>query len=130
MLKGFRAVGSEQPQGAGEGSGAVLGEQGPVVVRHDHGSSVWSWRECLAGAGRSALLPPLPQLLPLVDDLHYAPAGHHRRAVTAALQVFAFGVSAEGVGEGGEFTRRLLPGPFHPTTMVDYCDSASGHHDD
>ena len=23
---------------------------------------------------------------------------------------------------GGEFTRRLLLGPFHPTAKIDYCD--------
>jgi hypothetical protein len=35
---------------------------------------------------------------------------------------FTFDVSAEEMGEGGEFTRRLLLGPFHPTTRIDYCD--------
>ena len=39
-----------------------------------------------------------------------------------ALQEFTFDVSAEEMGEGGEFTRRLLLGPFHPTTRIDYCD--------
>lgn len=44
--------------------------------------------------------------------------GHQLRPV----QEFTFDVSAEEIGEGGEFTRRLLPGPFHPTTKIDYCD--------
>ena len=39
-----------------------------------------------------------------------------------ALKEFTFDVSAEEMGEGGEFTRRLLLGPFHPTTKIDYCD--------
>jgi hypothetical protein len=30
--------------------------------------------------------------------------------------------------EGGEFTRRLLTGPFHPTSKVDYCDPTGDHH--
>lgn len=38
------------------------------------------------------------------------------------LQEFTFDVSAEEMGEDGEFTRRLLLGPFHPTTKIDYCD--------
>jgi hypothetical protein len=46
------------------------------------------------------------------------PAGQQLRA----LQEFTFDVSAEEMGEGGEFTRRLLLGPFHPTTKIDYCD--------
>ena len=42
------------------------------------------------------------------------------------MQEFAFDVSAEEMGEGGEFTRRLLLGPFHPTTKIDYCDLSDG----
>lgn len=38
------------------------------------------------------------------------------------MQQFTFDVSAEEIAEGGEFARRLLPGPFHPTSKVDYCD--------
>jgi hypothetical protein len=38
------------------------------------------------------------------------------------MQEFTFDVSAEEMGEGGEFTRQLLLGPFHPTTEIDYCD--------
>jgi hypothetical protein len=59
-----------------------------------------------------------------------------RRPVTIAgvqlrpMQEFTFDVSAEEMAEGGEFTRRLLTGPFHTTTKVDYCDPTSGHHDD
>jgi hypothetical protein len=51
-----------------------------------------------------------------------------RRRVTIAgqrlrpMQEFTFDVSAEEMGEGGEFTRRLLLGPFHPTTKIDYCN--------
>jgi hypothetical protein len=39
-----------------------------------------------------------------------------------SMQQFTFDVSAEEMAEGGEFVRRLLPGPFHPTDEVDYCD--------
>ena len=51
-----------------------------------------------------------------------------RRPVTIAgqplrpMQEFTFDVSAEEMPEGGEFTRRVLTGPFHPTNKVDYCD--------
>jgi hypothetical protein len=45
-------------------------------------------------------------------------AGRHLRP----MQQFTFDVSAEEMAEGGEFVRRLLPGPFHPTDEVDYCD--------
>jgi hypothetical protein len=51
-----------------------------------------------------------------------------RRRVTIAgqrlrpVQEFTFDVSAEEMGEGGEFTRQLLLGPFHPTSEIDYCD--------
>jgi len=38
------------------------------------------------------------------------------------MQEFIFDVSAEEMAEGGEFVRRLMLGPFHPTTEVDYCD--------
>jgi hypothetical protein len=53
-------------------------------------------------------------------------AGQHLRP----MQEFTFDVSAEEMAEGGEFTRRLVTGPFHPTNKVDYCDPTSGHHDD
>jgi hypothetical protein len=55
-----------------------------------------------------------------------------RRPVTIAgqrlrpMQQFTFDVSAEEMAEGGQFTRRLLPGPFHTTSQVDYCDPESG----
>jgi hypothetical protein len=42
------------------------------------------------------------------------------------MQQFTFDVSAEEMAEGGQFTRRLLPGPFHTTSQVDYCDPMSG----
>lgn len=51
-----------------------------------------------------------------------------RRPVTIAgqrlrqMQQFTFDVSAEEMAEGGQFIRRLLPGPFHDTSEVDYCD--------
>lgn len=35
---------------------------------------------------------------------------------------FTLDVSAEEVGRGEPFVRRLLRGPFHPTDEVDYCD--------
>lgn len=38
------------------------------------------------------------------------------------MRQFAFDVSAEEIAEGGEFVRRLMLGPFHPTSKVDYCD--------
>jgi hypothetical protein len=41
------------------------------------------------------------------------------------MQQFTFDVSAEGIAEGGQFVRRLLLGPFHPTSKVDYCDPAA-----
>lgn len=47
-------------------------------------------------------------------------AGRHLRP----MQEFAFDVSAEEMAEGGEFTRQLIVGPFHPTDEVDYCDPA------
>jgi hypothetical protein len=49
------------------------------------------------------------------------------------MQEFTFDVSAEEMPEGGEFTRRLLTGPFHPTSKIDYCDPTgdgqAGHRD-
>lgn len=54
-----------------------------------------------------------------IDGKHLRPA-----------QQFTFDVSAEELAEGGEFVRRLLPGPFHPTSKVDYCDPAADHDDD
>jgi hypothetical protein len=44
------------------------------------------------------------------------------------MQEFTFDVSAEEMPEGGEFARRLLTGPFHPTSKVDYCDPTGDHH--
>jgi len=38
------------------------------------------------------------------------------------MQEFTLDVSAEEMPEGGPFTRRLLAGPFHSTSKVDYCD--------
>jgi len=49
-------------------------------------------------------------------------AGQHLRP----MQEFTFDVSAEEMGKGGEFTRQLLLGPFHPTTRIDYCDPSDG----
>jgi hypothetical protein len=46
------------------------------------------------------------------------------------MQEFIFDVSAEEMGEGGEFTRRLVLGPFHRTDRIDYCDPAGSHDDD
>ena len=40
-------------------------------------------------------------------------------------QGFTFDVSAEEMADGGQLTRRLLPGPFHTTTNVD-CDPSGG----
>ncbi len=48
-------------------------------------------------------------------------AGHQLRP----MQEFTFDVSAEEMAEGGQFTRRLLVGPFHPTSEIDYCDPAA-----
>ena len=54
-----------------------------------------------------------------------------RRPVTIAgqrlrpMQQFTYDVSAEEIAGGGQFTRRLLPGPFHPTSKVDYCDPSA-----
>ena len=45
-------------------------------------------------------------------------AGQHLRQ----MQQFTFDVSAEEMAEGGQFIRRVLPGPFHDTSEVDYCD--------
>ncbi len=51
-----------------------------------------------------------------------------RRPVTIAgkplrpMQQFTLDVSAEEMAERGEFARRLVLGPFHPTSEVDYCD--------
>jgi hypothetical protein len=41
------------------------------------------------------------------------------------MQEFAFDVSAEEMADGGQFTRRLLAGTFHPTSEIDYCDPAA-----
>jgi hypothetical protein len=51
-----------------------------------------------------------------------------RRPVTIAgqrlrpMQQFTYDVSAEEIAEGGQFVRRLVLGPFHPTSTVDYCN--------
>jgi len=44
------------------------------------------------------------------------------------LQQFTLDVSAEEMPETGAFVRRLLPGPFHPSSEVDYCDPAADSH--
>jgi hypothetical protein len=41
-----------------------------------------------------------------------------------------FDVSGEELAEGGPFVRRIVLGPFQPTSEVDYCDPEGGHHDD
>jgi len=45
------------------------------------------------------------------------------------LEQFTFDVSAEELGEGGEFVRRILVGRFSPTEEVDYCLPGQGHDD-
>lgn len=40
------------------------------------------------------------------------------------MEEFVYDVSAEEMAKGGEFTRQLIVGPFHPTDEVDYCDPA------
>jgi hypothetical protein len=42
------------------------------------------------------------------------------------MQEFTLDVSAEEMPEGGPFTHRLLAGPFHSTSKVDYCDREGG----
>ena len=52
-----------------------------------------------------------------------------RRPVTIAgramqpMQEFAFDVSAEDMAGGGEFIRRLVPGPFHSSNLADHYGS-------
>lgn len=46
------------------------------------------------------------------------------------MEQFALDVSAEEMAENGTFVRRLVTGPFSPTTKVDYCDPEAGGHDD
>ena len=48
----------------------------------------------------------------------------------AVPQQFTFDVSGEELTEGGSFVRRILLGPFTPTSEVDYCDPAGGGHHD
>jgi hypothetical protein len=67
----------------------------------------------------------------------WSPIYQVRRPITiggrrlATPQQFTFDVSGEEMAEGGAFVRRILPGPFQPTSEVDYCDPTSeGHHDD
>ena len=44
---------------------------------------------------------------------------------------FTLDVSAEQIPETGQFVRRIVVGPFAPTTKIDYCNpTAAGHHDD
>lgn len=63
----------------------------------------------------------------------WSPVYQVRQPVTIAgqklrpMQEFAFDVSAEEMGEGGEFTRRLVTGPFQHAGKVDYCDPSEGH---
>ena len=46
-------------------------------------------------------------------------------------QQFTFDVSGEELADGGAFVRRIVLGPFTPTTEVDYCDPTGGdHHND
>ena len=45
-------------------------------------------------------------------------------------QQFTVDVSAEEVPETGEFVRRIVTGPFSPTTKIDYCDPDASGHDD
>jgi hypothetical protein len=45
-------------------------------------------------------------------------------------QQFTVDVSAEEVPETGEFVRRIVTGPFSPTTKIDYCDPDAGGHED
>lgn len=40
----------------------------------------------------------------------------------SAMEQFVFDVSAEEISEGGKFQRRIVRGPFHGTSEVDYCD--------
>lgn len=47
-----------------------------------------------------------------------------------AMQQFALEVSAEEMPETGTFVRRVVVGPFTPTSSVDYCDPTQGGHDD
>jgi hypothetical protein len=42
---------------------------------------------------------------------------------------FTFDVSAKEMAEGGQFIRRLLLGPFHPTTKLDHCDPTGADDD-
>jgi len=67
----------------------------------------------------------------------WSPIYQVRRPVTingqklSVPQQFTFDVSGEELAEGGPFVRRIVLGPFHSTTKVDYCDpAAGGHHDD
>jgi hypothetical protein len=47
------------------------------------------------------------------------------------LQQFTYDVSAEEMGEGGQFKREIVVANFEPTHRVDYCDpTEGGHHDD
>ena len=46
------------------------------------------------------------------------------------LEEFTYDVSAEEVAAGGAFKRAILTGPFHTTDEIDFCDPASGGHDD
>lgn len=56
---------------------------------------------------------------------------HPLKVLGRRLQVgeqFTLDVSAEEIPETGQFVRRIVTGPFAPTTKIDYCDpSAEGH---
>ena len=47
------------------------------------------------------------------------------------LQQFTLDVTAEEMGEGGQFKREVVVANFEPTHRIDCCDpAAGGHHDD
>lgn len=46
------------------------------------------------------------------------------------MEQFALDVSAEEMAETGTFVRRLVTGPFSPTSKIDYCDPEAGGDDD
>jgi hypothetical protein len=52
--------------------------------------------------------------------------GHsHNRPAGAGQAGRTFDVSAEEMAAGGQFTRQLLTGPFHPTSEINNCDPAA-----
>lgn len=65
---------------------------------------------------------------PIYQVRRPAKVGNRKLAVP---QQFTFDVSGEELAEGGEFVRRIVLGPFTPTTEIDYCaPTVGGHHDD